>query len=207
METFDTPDPSYKETYRRLPELGKLRDTLSPLPSRHRLAFALCCCERLYPSYQALVALLQSPDLVRPILDRLWLHVLGQDVTDAEISDMLATCRSLRPGGECCREHLDDACDALGATYVTLEACRQHPLDNVVRAAEQVRNKTDRPLWKELAKGVVGGVGPEDYRRIEKAIRFHPKMVAEIEKEAAQLRFLYECNELTADTISQLVNL
>jgi hypothetical protein len=128
-------------------------------------------------------------------------------MTDTEISDMLATCRSLPPGGEFCREHFDDACDALSATYVTLEACRQHSLDNVVRAAEQVRNKIDRPLWKELAKGVVGGVGPEDYQQIENAIRSHPKMVVEIEKEAAQLRFLYECNELTDDTISQLVDL
>ena len=60
IEDSDIPDPEYEKTYSLLPELGKLREVLRPLSMRHRLAFALCCCERLYPSYRALAGLIAS---------------------------------------------------------------------------------------------------------------------------------------------------
>src|SRR6266536_358968 len=108
MGTADDPDPAYQQTYQLLPDLVNLRDALAPLSSRHRLAFALCCFERLYPCYQALAAFLRTPDLLRPILDQLWQHVLGQEMTDAEVKQGLATCLSLPLGEEDCCEHCDD---------------------------------------------------------------------------------------------------
>jgi uncharacterized protein YjaG (DUF416 family) len=206
MENAEVPDPSYETMYGLLPELAKLRDALSRLSARHQLAFALCCCERLYPSYQAFVAFHQVQDRIRPILDRLWQHVLGHEMTEMEISQGLTTCRppSFDNGKTC--PPSDEACDALIATHVTLEACRQYSLDNVVRAAEQVRNQVDRPLWKELAKEKVEGIGPDELTHIEETIRSHPTMVAEIKMEAAQLKFLYECEELTDTHIRQLLS-
>jgi uncharacterized protein YjaG (DUF416 family) len=204
---LDTPDPKYEKTYRLSPDLSKLRDILSPLPVLHRLAFAVCCCERLYSGYQLHAAFLKTPDHLRQVLDRLWKHVLGKEMTEAEVEQGLATCMSIPLGeaGSC--GHVDDAEDAVGAAYVTLDACRRYALDNVVRAAELARNKIDRPLWKRMAQEFKGGVGPEQHRRIRDAIRSHPAMVAEIEKEATQLRFLYECEELTESVIAQLLSL
>ncbi len=207
MENPDTPDPTYQHTYQLLPELVKLRETLFPLPTCYRLAFALCCCERLYPGYKALTAFLQTPDTLRTILDRLWKHALGQEMTEEEIQHGLATCLSISFGVVDCCEHYWDGVDAVGATYVALDACRQHNVDNVVRAAEIARKKVDRPLWKAMAQQLGGAVEPDEQTEIEEAIRTHPTMVAEIEKETEQLRFLYECEELTEVAVAELLSL
>jgi hypothetical protein len=207
MENSDIPDPRYQDTYRRLPDLAKLRDALAPLSIRHRLAFALCCCEHLYPSYQALAAFLQTPNLLRPILDRLWKQVFDQEMTEAEVEQALATCQSLQLGEDDCCEHFWEAVNAADATIVTLNACKEHTLDNVVRAAELAREKVFQPLWDEITDPNKGGIGPEEGRQIRDAIRSHPAMVAEVEKEAAQLRFLYECEALTESAVAQLLGL
>ncbi len=207
MTNLDDPDPKYQKTYELMPDLAKLRDTLSSLPAHHRLAFALCCCERLYLGYQLYVASLGTIDSLRPILDRLWQHVRDNTMTHAEVAEQLAICVSIPLGEPGSSEHVDDAEDAVGAAYVTLDACRQHALDNVVRAAELVRNSIDRPLWKDMARSAEGGVGPEEHRQIRHAIRSHPTMIAEIQKESAQIRFLYDCEEMSEDAIATLLSM
>src|SRR5207253_2719781 len=94
MGNLDLPDPSYQDTYRRLPYLAKLRDALSPLSFGHRLAFALCCCERLLPGFQRVMTLLGQPDLLRPIVTGLWQHVLGAEMTSAELAQSVVTCQA-----------------------------------------------------------------------------------------------------------------
>jgi hypothetical protein len=80
-------------------------------------------------------------------------------------------------------------------------------LDNVIRAIQLSREQIDRRLWSVLAAQVEGGVGPSEHRLIESSIRSHPAMKAEIEKENAQISFLYECEDLTHLKISQLLDL
>jgi hypothetical protein len=207
MEKGDAPDPKYQETYQLLPELEKVRDAIAPLPIQHRLAFALCCCERLYPSYQALVDFLKTRDLIRPILDRLWTHVLGQDLHETEVEQGMALCSSIPFGEEGCSEYVQGAIDAVGAVYNTLRSCKEYNLDNVVSVAEIVRENVDRPLWNELAQQCKEGVGPDEVGPIERAIRSHPSMITEIETEASQLRFLTGCGILTKTAIAQLLSL
>jgi hypothetical protein len=207
MENLDDPDPKYQKKYELSPELVILRDALKPLSYRHRLAFALCCCEYLYPSYQALATFIHTPDLLRPILDRLWKHVVGQQMTDAEVQRGLATCQSVELGEDNCCEHFWDAVNAADATIVTLNACKEHNLDNVVNAGELAREKVYQPLWREKTDSIQGGIPPDEGQQIRQAIRSHPAMVAEVEREAAQLRFLYECEELTEGAVAQLLAL
>jgi uncharacterized protein YjaG (DUF416 family) len=205
MNSKDLSDPSYQETYRLLPDLAKLREALSLLPTGHQLAFALCCCERLYLSYKDRAESLQMADQLRPILNKLWQHALGRNLTDAEITRQVELCAGIPLGDEDNQANYRDAADAVDGTMAALESCRIYSLDNAVRTAEAVRNKVDRPIWKDLAGSVIGGVGPENLDAIERAIRANPAMQNEMETEAAQLRFLSECEELTEAKISQLL--
>src|SRR5262249_26077341 len=148
---------------------------------------------------------LRTPDVLRGIVDRLWQHILGDEMTKTEIKKAVTICESLPLGDEGCCEHVDDALDAVGAVILTLNACQQHNVDNVVRAAEVVRDAIDRPLWKKLAEQFGGVIGRDEHRAIQTAISSHPTMVAAIEKEEAQLRLLFETEELSEKTVAQLL--
>ncbi|MBV9124239.1 MAG: DUF416 family protein [Planctomycetes bacterium] len=204
MQEPEFSDHSYRELYRFIPDLARLRAALIPLSKSHQLAFALCCCERLYPGYQALVSVLHIQDLLGPFLGRLWQHVLGQEMSEPEIAQGMAALRSIPLGKPESCAHFSEAVDALDAVFLTLKACRNYSLDHVVKVAECIRNRIDRPLWKGMAQQMVSGVGPDEQRQIEDVIRSHPTMLAEIEKETAQLRFLYECETLTEEEIANL---
>lgn len=205
MDDSHIPDPSYEIRYRLVPELGQLRKVLAPLAIPHRLAFGLCCCERLYPRYLTLTAFLQVPDSLRLILNRLWQHIIGTQMTDSEIAQSRAACLSLSLGPEDCCAAYHDAVAAVDAAIATLDACRGFSLDYVVSAAECVRNTIDRALWLEQSALAGGVLDPEDVRRIDADISNHPLMVAERELETRQLRFLYECEQLREPEIAQLL--
>ena len=205
MDDLNASDPTYQDIYRLLPDLADVRQMLTQLPQSHRLAFALCCCERLYPVFYARTAVnTPAAACLRGILDRLWKHALGQEMTKAELDQALTTCRSL-PLGNDGHSQAREAIDALDAVITTLTACQQHNLDNVVRTAEIIRNKVDRPLWREFSQQFPLGIGADEHRQIEYAIRSHPTMVIEISTEAAQLRILLECDNLTVEVIAQLL--
>jgi len=206
MEPEDStfPDPSYEERCRLSPELERLRASLQPLPILHRIAFALCCAERLYPAYRGVTCDGGSRDAVRSVLDRLWSHVCGTKTTSSEVHQALIICRAIHlddsGGGALVR----DAADAVDATICILQACDGHSLDRAVSVAQILRNKIDRPLWREMSNDLFYGTDPHGDSEIEARISSHPLMVAERNREAAELRHLYECDVLTSQNVNTL---
>jgi hypothetical protein len=161
----------------------------------------------LHPSYRRLAEFLKTEDVVRPLLNRLWQHVLGIEMTVAEIEHGLQSCRTAPVGEEECCPDWRDAIDSVGATLAVLKACQASSLDSAVTAAKSIRSVVDRPLWTELSRKVHGGITPHHAKQIEAQIAAHPTMVAERRIESAQLRLLLETETITEQTIAQLLTL
>jgi uncharacterized protein YjaG (DUF416 family) len=208
MSNEDEVDPSFLETYRQLPELVQLRSLITLLPTRrHRIAFATSCCERLYPSYRALILSRRQSDTVRPLIDLLWEFTLGRELTVDELENAAATALSVGLDHDDAAPLPEDAADAIDAVSLTIEALSRFQIDNVVRVAEVLRNKIDRPLWKELAQHYGQGVGLEEERSIEDIVRSHPRTLTEIEIEHDQITYLRNHVSLSRESIGQLITL
>src|SRR5690349_8253068 len=80
-------------------ETALLRE-LARLATRSRAAFAAACAERLLPAYERFSrrAGRGDPVALSRILARVWEHLLGDEMTDEEVSTELRKCMELIPG-------------------------------------------------------------------------------------------------------------
>jgi uncharacterized protein YjaG (DUF416 family) len=74
---------------------AQLRQALSQLPPRNKVAFAASCCERLLPNYYAFTLAEKWGDfeLLRHALDQVWLFLEEDALTSPlEIEKLIEAC-------------------------------------------------------------------------------------------------------------------
>ena len=79
---------------------NRIKGSLTKLPIKLRILFAVTCAERLFPAYESLSAKTGdgNVDLLRRILDKLWMGLLGvQEYSDQIIAADLQHCMLLVP--------------------------------------------------------------------------------------------------------------
>jgi hypothetical protein len=176
------------------------------MPETHQVAFAASCCERLYPSYQALTTYLGLEDhkTLRSILDAIWQHVLGRKMIEQDIERLQSTFQELPLGEEGCCIRRKPALEVLDGVWHALEACKAGTATNAAKVAECAINRVDGGIMAEVWELYNRPIGPGDYEAVERQVNCHPAMQAELMKQAGQVEFLEKHNHLNEIEISQL---
>jgi hypothetical protein len=149
----------------------------------------------------------RTSDLVRPVLDRLWQHVLGAEFSESEVMQMIELLSSSTLDERGAGDRAWDTLASLKAAIASLEISRKHSADYTVSAAVAARDRIDGRLWRELARESPHGVGPDEEERIAAKIATHPAMRKELEKENRQLELLRGRATLTTGDIGILLTI
>jgi uncharacterized protein YjaG (DUF416 family) len=115
-------------TMLRYDEADTIR-ALAAIPRNSRVAFAAACAERLFPAYEDFCRKDRRGDqaAMAEILERVWKHLLGDEIEAEQIRAELTRCMALIPGEEdepWIREqaYADDAASAIAYALRTLES-------------------------------------------------------------------------------------
>jgi hypothetical protein len=190
------------------PRRVQLRQMLDSLSARKQIAFALCCCERLYSGYKAFVDSSSREDGMRPILDRLWSFAFGEDLTAQEVNDLQTACQSQGLADETIQKDWD-AFSAIFCLESTVRALQGNISDNVLLACEECQDAVYQKLWSKHCpkSGGIVIVMPDQGFEIQARIDSDPPMIREIETELFQLHLLMAEKELTGETVGKLLDL
>ena len=186
------------------PELVHIRESIEKLRPRQRLAMALCACERLYPGYKSYANSMGVQDIMRGILDRLWLHVQGTDVTPAEL-DRFGELSNSATFGDDDTDLKFQAVVALGCMDFALAACRDGDAHSVVMACQCCRDTIGAKLDAKYAKDYGGLIESHQIPGYIAKINSDPEMVRECEIETKQFHILLEYEVITPEVIEKLL--
>jgi uncharacterized protein YjaG (DUF416 family) len=202
MNQSHFPDPSFDDLYRFDPALLTLRNQLEHLRPLHRIAFAVCCCERLFPCLLKVCQSQKAISSLRLILQRLWEHVAGSPIGKKECAKLLRQCDSLH-FSSAASDSWWDATHAIDAMTAAIQASQEYSLDFSVLAANALRENVANVIRREIL-GPDYLLSPADTERLHTTIARHQLMTSEIAKQSIQIRFLTECDEMTNDNIALL---
>ena len=192
------------EFFRLSPFLDMLRKKLSMLPTKHRLAFGLYCCERLYPSYVLLAEKIRSDSsVIRSLLDRLWQHICDGHLDQQELEQFQEQLQELNFGEEGCCDEQDGAIDAAGAVWLTLEAWRHESAANTAKVAGNLLNRIHQRLMDEEA-GSDYSLSAEEMRVLMQRIEEHQAMKAVQQQLLQIVEFLNQMPLATAADAERL---
>jgi hypothetical protein len=178
--------------------LEELRGRLEPLAQEKQIAFALWCCERLYPSFAQYVAELDRPDELRPILDQLWRHAAGDAVDTRQGQDILRRLEGIPlPDQPTRRESL--AVDAVAAAAAIARGVVDDLTENIVVAAECAIDQADREIWVELFGPSSSPMGGELRERAQAKVDGHPRFQRELAAQRDQVEYLKRAKRLKAE--------
>ncbi len=184
------------------PYLERVCRQLSILPHSQQLAFAICCCDRLYPSYREFIASTGGEDILRPMIESMWGWLGGEAVPGhVDVDEMLKKCLAVDLGPDETAANYWEAAAALSAVYLTLEAFQGNTLTNVAKVSETARDRVWELLSFEYSASYGGEIYPDDSARISEEIVSDPRMISEENKQLELFRYLLECETLTPDTI------
>ena len=156
--------------------LEGVREHLSKLGVRHRIAFAAYCAEGLFSFYSAYVEVAGVGDDagLRVIIDELWSSATGRPM-----SRKGAATRQVRLEMLDVIEHdhdeWDAAVDALSAVWLGLECWKGKSADNAAKAAEKVVNRVEQRLTDEFV-GRNKALTSAQTRRLIARIDRHPSV-------------------------------
>lgn len=164
----------------------KLRAWLEPLSRRQRAAFALACCERLYPSLTALHGETGAgdPDGLRRVLDAAWAFLDGRDLA-ADLPALAGQCRCAAPAGEPPGSpHAGPAASAALAASLLLEVIGTGSLDKAIEAAAAASEAAES--WAQCDLELAPDAPDADQR-----IAAHPLVQQELRHQREDIRLLH----------------
>lgn len=204
-------------------QLKQVKAVLLKISRQHQLAFAAWCCERLYPVYALLAETrgTQEGQVLRDVIDRLWKHVFGKQMSSEEIDTLLSKCDELEfdsdadsPSGEFARllskagyaevgeqnvaQLQRSGMDAVGAVWSSLEACKDDTVGNVTKVAQCLLERMHGLLWDELSP-TSGTIPPDTVAAIHNQIGEHPRMLDACRHMHEHLSYLQETERLSQD--------
>lgn len=202
-------------------QLKQVKAALLKMPHEHQLAFAAWCCESLFPVYAVLAEVRGTNEgrVLRDVIDRLWEHVFGKQLSSEEIDSLLSQCDELEfdskaqipadeiahslskaghtgAGEQSVAQLQPSGMDAVGAVWSSLEACKGDTVENVTKAAKCMLDRMDGLLWDELSP-TSGTIPPDTVRAMHKQIGEHPRMLEVCRRMDEQLSYLQETNRLS----------
>jgi uncharacterized protein YjaG (DUF416 family) len=169
--------------FRLSPFLAGLRDQLSSLSTAHQVAFALYCCERLYPSYLALAKRIGSEGagILRSLLDELWEHLHAPPVNEEQVERFENRLQGIELGEEACCDEWDGGVDAVGAVALALGAWSEGSAASAAKAAGNVLNRVHQRLMDE-AVGRTYALSADEMMAVARRIEQQPAMKTEREQ-------------------------
>jgi uncharacterized protein YjaG (DUF416 family) len=134
------------------PFLAKLHGQLSGLSVERQVAFGVYCAARLLPMYESYAdprGIADGP-VLRRVVDRLWQHVLGKRLSEADAASLYADAEEIELGEDDSGLEWGAALDALDAVSEALAACVGNSAEKATMAAHHVANVVDQRLSREL---------------------------------------------------------
>jgi uncharacterized protein YjaG (DUF416 family) len=175
---------------------AELVRSLTRVSVKLRVAFAAVCAERLFPAYQQFCkrASRGDPTALAAILDRIWDHLLGTEMTVEQMRAELDLCMRLIPGedDEPWVEEQPYADDAASAVAYTLRSLQSGEPSQAALAARRAYEAADHYVMHQL--------------RIEGdlAVLAHPIVQAELARQRRDLDELRWAGQEPEKLIAQL---
>jgi hypothetical protein len=116
-----------------------LREKLVRLTTWKQVAFALLCCERMYPNYLVFVqdSSWGDPNVLRNALDVAWL-ALGEGQSRQDDQDLVRACEEAAPDTEdFASDHTSAALDAALSTASLVEILEKFDTQKVIEISQQ----------------------------------------------------------------------
>ena len=142
-------------------QVREVKAVLVTMPLQRQLAFSAWCCERLFPIYAVLSKIRGTHEgqLLRVVIDRLWDHVFGKQLSLEEIDSLCLQCDELdfdsnaeispdeikcslgeagltEAGEQSVAQLQRSSMDAVVAVWLSLEACKGDTVENVTKVAQ-----------------------------------------------------------------------
>lgn len=183
----------------RYDEPALVRD-LARVRSNARVGFAATCAERLFPAYVDFCAASGRGDrgVLAEVLERLWQHLLGVEMTKEEVRSELSRCMALVPGDDDGPRVNEQACagDAVAAVAYALRALETSEPQEAAWAARRAYEAADRFVIDRLDVRLdVGG---------EARVLAHPIVQAEISRQLRDLRELLATQPASTELLVRL---
>jgi uncharacterized protein YjaG (DUF416 family) len=183
----------------RYDEPALIRD-LTRVLSNARVGFAAACAERLFPAYADFCAAGGRGDGValRGVLERLWRHLLGEEMGKEQLRSELSRCMALLPGdddGPRVNERAG-AGDAAAAVAYALRALETSDPQEAAWAARRAYEAADRFVIDRLDVRL-DAAG-------EARVMAHPVVQAEISRQLRDLRELLEAQVASIELVVRL---
>ena len=175
-------------------EATLVRD-LARMSIKFRVAFAASCAERLFPAYEAFSSRAGRGDRVLgAILEQVWQHLLGDEMSTEQIRLALSRCMALIPG-EDDEPWLNEqayADDAASAIAYTLRALENGEPQDAAWAARRAYEAADHHVIYRL--GIEG----------EAQVLAHPIVQAEFSRQRRDLEELLRARQDSAELFIRL---
>ncbi len=186
-----------------------LEKELEGLPPLRRIAFAVSCCERVLPNYNAFSRMENwgAPSVVRTALDEVWQILQGKPVDAALIRQLIKDCENIIPDSDDFTGsnliYDVEAQEAAIAICNTLEACLDPTPQQIIRVANCVTNTIDAFLLSE-AESFNVSESKNGLEKLKEAIASHPLAVREMAKQSEDLQRLKDTATLDRDFLEWL---
>ena len=176
--------------------LGVLRKKLLNLGNAKSLAFAVSCCERSTPNYNAFARETHwgDPRVVAEALELIWRLVTTGSPADfrSDVRSLQEALRAITPDTEQNFKSLftSAALDAVNSVAETLDYVQDQGIDHLVWVSSFARDTIDLFIQYGNMPGCSG-------KNVEDQIAYHPLMIAELQKQQADIRTLESIRDLT----------
>lgn len=173
---------------------------LENFPNPYRIAFTASCCERLLPNYQAFVVMEQWGDfsLLRKALNEVWKVLEGENLSSDYLLDLSRQCENVAPDTEDFSSVFTSAAlDAASGVALALQCCIDGGASKAAEVGSLARDTID--MYIQVRDCL-------DYSdpAFEEKIQNDPLMLAELGKQAADLKALASMSELTSEFLENL---
>lgn len=198
MNDIDTSE----ELFRLNPFMSLLRRELSTLAVQRQAAFALLCCELLYPYYVAFAEKMRTTEAIalRELLDDLWKAVQSGGIEPEQVAEFLGRLNmiNLQEEGSC--EEWDGAVDAIGAVSLALHLWIDDVSENAAKAAFNVLNRVHQRQMDEVV-GTTYSLTADEMLKIAQRIDESLAMKALQDRLLNTVRMLRETPHLDVERI------
>lgn len=192
---------------------NNIKRRLTPLPIRHRAAFAALCAERQFGTYIYTARQDSSlqPRVLRRAIDRCWEFVSGEEVSHSELESMKVAVDQLIPDlNEDMSGFASLILDAVAAVSYLLNTCLTGSIEDATAAGECARNAVDEwvigivaPCSEDLSGDIIS-VAPQEVLELQAKVDAHPMMLREMLQQEHDLTYLESHRILDANNCDYL---
>ncbi|MEH1932592.1 MAG: DUF416 family protein [Nostoc sp.] len=176
------------------------------LPPLHRVAFALACCERLFPNYVMFLRDIRElgwneQDPIRIALDEIWEFLSGKEIDAARFRQLLSNCDQYPYGYE--NKETAETQRAAWIVSETLELCLDRTPQKAISAVKHVHETLFEYLDCEMCESDEDS-DKKSHQEVVEIITNHPFTVREMAKQSEDLQRLQKTPTFTPEFLQWL---